>query len=73
MVIIWTESKINPKYVIHCDGVKLDLLGCIVNPADLVISIVFITLEKHFCCRYESSVYTTDKETFFSETRIKNF
>ena len=48
---ILTEFAINPKYVIHCVSMNLNLPGWIVNPRDLKISIVsrifliIITLE----------------------------
>ena len=45
-MVIWTEFKTNPKYVIHCDEENLDLSGWILNPRDLRIPIMFRT-EKH--------------------------
>ena len=62
--VIWTESMRNPRKVIICVGVRIDLVGCIVNPKFCSSSIVLSMLWKHASqvlpCRCESSPIATD-------------
>lgn len=42
-MVIFIESNTNPKYVIDCLDIKMDLSGQIINPKDLRILMVLKT------------------------------